>query len=107
MRTVLEVDATVTERGQTTIPSAIRRMLGISKGDNIVFRGMQDGTIILARRDDADDGDPALGPFLNLLEDDLRRNPNSIEPVDSALAEKARALSEGVEIDLERPLDDE
>jgi len=107
MRPLLEIDATVTERGQTTIPSAIRRMLGIGKGDSIVFRGMKDGTIVLARKDDESEHDPALSAFLHLLEADLRLHPEAIAGVDEKMLQKARSLSEGVDVDLDRPLDDE
>jgi hypothetical protein len=36
---ILEIPATITERGQTTVP-AIRKMLALGKRDQMVFRGL-------------------------------------------------------------------
>jgi antitoxin PrlF len=36
---ILEISATVTARGQTSVPAAIRKMLALGKGDQVVFRG--------------------------------------------------------------------
>ena len=41
---ILEIPATITERGQTTVPAAIRKMLALGKRDKVVFRGLADGT---------------------------------------------------------------
>ena len=46
VRPTLEIEATITERGQTTVPAAIRKMLGVQKGA-IVFKGMPDGTVVI------------------------------------------------------------
>jgi antitoxin PrlF len=55
IRPTLEIEATITERGQTTVPVAIRKMLGVKQGA-IVFKGMPDGTVIIEpkRQDEAD-----------------------------------------------------
>ena len=36
---VFEIEATVTERGQTTVPAQVRKMLSIRKTGRVVFRG--------------------------------------------------------------------
>ena len=41
------IDATVTSKGQTTIPKEIRDQLGIKAGDRITFTLMPDGTMIV------------------------------------------------------------
>ena len=43
-----EIWASVTERGQVTIPVDVRRALGVAKGGKVVFR-VQDGTVVLKR----------------------------------------------------------
>jgi antitoxin PrlF len=36
---ILETSATITERGQTTMPAAVRKILGLSKRGRVVFPG--------------------------------------------------------------------
>ena len=43
-----EIWASVTERGQVTIPAEVRRALGISKRGKVIFR-VQDGTVVLKK----------------------------------------------------------
>ncbi|MDP3210654.1 type II toxin-antitoxin system PrlF family antitoxin [Methylotenera sp.] len=40
-------EATMTSKGQTTIPKDIRDVLGIKSGDRITFTQMSDGTVIM------------------------------------------------------------
>ncbi|WP_313901860.1 type II toxin-antitoxin system PrlF family antitoxin [Methylobacterium sp. J-030] len=78
---ILEIPATVTARGQTTVPAAIRRLLGLGKSGRIVFRRLSDGTITIAKVDPPVEEDRALGPFLFLIERDLVKWPAAIRPV--------------------------
>ena len=41
------MDATLTSKGQTTIPKEIRDSLGMKPGDRMTFTLMPDGTIVL------------------------------------------------------------
>ncbi len=41
----MTTDATLTSKGQTTIPKEIREGLGIKPGDRITFTLMPDGTV--------------------------------------------------------------
>jgi antitoxin PrlF len=43
--------ATVTSKGQVTIPKAVRDLLGIVPGTEIEFRRTDDGAIVLERAD--------------------------------------------------------
>jgi hypothetical protein len=47
---ILEIPATITGRGQTTVPAAIRKMLALGKRDQVVFRGLADGTVVIAKK---------------------------------------------------------
>ena len=38
---------TLTSKGQVTIPKAVRDELGLSEGDRIAFRILEDGTVIV------------------------------------------------------------
>ncbi|MDR7270611.1 AbrB family looped-hinge helix DNA binding protein [Pelomonas saccharophila] len=40
-------DATLTAKGQTTIPKEIRERLGLEAGDKLVFTALSDGTVVM------------------------------------------------------------
>lgn len=39
-------EATITSKGQVTIPADIRRAMGLSAGERVVFTQLDDGTIV-------------------------------------------------------------
>ena len=43
-----EIWASVTERGQVTIPAEVRRLLGLKKREKVVF-AIEDGTVVLKK----------------------------------------------------------
>jgi AbrB family looped-hinge helix DNA binding protein len=43
----MTTDATLTSKGQTTIPKEIRDSLGIKPGDRMTFTLMPDGTVVM------------------------------------------------------------
>lgn len=104
---LLEIPATITARGQTTVPAAVRRMLRLGKSGHIVFRALADGTVVIARAEPDGEADDALGPFLTLLERDLAERARAIEPVSPDLYRRALSLVEGVVVDLDEALPDD
>jgi AbrB family looped-hinge helix DNA binding protein len=40
-------ESTITSKGQTTVPKAIRESLGLKPGDRITFTSMPDGTVLM------------------------------------------------------------
>ena len=44
---MMTTDATLTSKGQTTIPKEIRDELGMKTGDRITFTLMADGTVVM------------------------------------------------------------
>ncbi len=40
-------DATLTAKGQTTIPKEIRERLGLEPGDKLTFTTLSDGTVVM------------------------------------------------------------
>jgi antitoxin PrlF len=109
MGAVIEIEATVTERGQTTVPAAIRNMLHLGKRGAIVFRGMADGTVVISNKEVRSDDDPVLGRFLGFLATDIAARPEAIRGVSSDLAERIQGLVGGIDTDIEGtlPEDDE
>jgi antitoxin PrlF len=39
--------ATLTSKGQVTIPKAVREELGLREGDRVAFRVLDDGTVVV------------------------------------------------------------
>ena len=62
--------ATLTSKGQLTLPKPIRQALGVDAGGKVAF-DLRDGEVVITRAD-AEHGDPAIGAFLRLLEADIR-----------------------------------
>ena len=88
---ILEIPATITDRGQTTVPAAIRRMLALGKRDQVVFRGLADGTVVIAKKQArTDEDDPVIGKFLEFLPVTWRTSPRG-----SAGAEVAGRARQG------------
>jgi antitoxin PrlF len=105
---ILEIPATITERGQTTVPAAVRRMLNLGKRGRVVFRGLADGTVVIAKMDDVEEGgDPVVGKFLCFLAEDMANQLHHVRPVRRDLVERGKALVKGVKADLESALPDD
>jgi antitoxin PrlF len=63
--------ATVTSKGQITLPKPIRQALGIAVGGKVAFdlRGTE---VIVSRANSPEHTDPAISAFLALLESDIK-----------------------------------
>jgi len=102
MAEILEIPATITERGQTTVPAAIRKMLALRKRDQVVFHGLADGTVMISKKElHAEEGDPVIGKFLEFLARDMRHEPERIRPVPKSLVVRGKSLIKGVKVDLD------
>jgi antitoxin PrlF len=97
----IEKVATITAKGQTTVPKAVRQALGADYGGKIAWRIDEHG-VSLHRVDPTDD--PALEAFLDFLASDMRTHPERIEAISPALRARIEALTSGVEIDLDAPI---
>lgn len=106
VRPTLEIEATITERGQTTVPAAIRKMLGVKKGP-IIFKGLPDGTVVIEAKQEESEEDPAIAKFLEFLERDIRENPQNLVPFTKEMMDEVNELVAGVEVDMDAPLDDD
>jgi antitoxin PrlF len=104
MPATLQVESTLTDRYQTTVPETVRRALRLGKRDKIQYTIRPDGEVVLSRAAAGEGDDPALAPFLGFLARDLAEHPERIQAVDAGLAQRIQALVGGVEVDLDAPL---
>jgi antitoxin PrlF len=103
MSALLEEISTITAKGQTTIPKSVRQALGVDYGGKIAFRVDEHGVSV--HRADAERDDPAIDGFLAFLAEDMKRRPEALTALSPALAERIAALTEGVKVDLNAPID--
>lgn len=105
---VVEEVCTITAKGQTTVPKAVRQALGVGYGGRIAFR-VEAGRVTVHALSDDEAVDPALAPFLALLEADLAARPGeAVRPFPEALAGRLEALAAEVgEVDPDTPIEGE
>ncbi len=63
--------ATLTSKGQITLPKPIRQALGVTFGGKVAF-DLQGSQVVVSRADDVFHEDPAIGAFLALVERDIQ-----------------------------------
>jgi antitoxin PrlF len=99
MAAVLESYSRITSKGQITLPSEVRRFLGVSFGSRIAFRVEGDSVTVRRAEDDRADEDPAVQSFLDFLAKDMEGHPESISALSPALVERIAGLIVGAEVD--------
>jgi antitoxin PrlF len=100
----LEIESTLTDRYQTTVPDAIRRTLKLRKRDKIRYVVGPDGAVLLTRAEAREESDPVVGKFLAFLARDMEAHPAHIRGIGPALVRRARSLVKGVKVDLDARL---
>lgn len=95
----IEEVATVTSKGQITLPKAIRQALGVDTGSKVTFSLNENGQVTVSRAVSEHD-DPAIAAFLDILADDIQagRNVASL-PDDLAESLQKRASQTAVRLD--------
>lgn len=94
--------ATVTSKGQITLPKPIRQALGVSVGGQVAF-DLRRGEVIVSRAEGGDHDDPAIEAFLGLLEKDIRAGkrvralPDALARVMLTNARRAVDFDEAIE----------
>ncbi|WP_408601546.1 type II toxin-antitoxin system PrlF family antitoxin [Pseudomonas sp. PLMAX] len=108
MAATLEVESTLTDRYQTTVPETVRRALHLNKRDKIHYTIRPSGEVVLTRAEAPED-DPLLGQFLGFLARDISNHPERLQAVDASLVTRIKSLVGSEEVDLDEPLsaDDE
>lgn len=109
MAVTLEVESTLTDRYQTTVPETVRRALKLCKRDKIHYTIHPNGEVVLSRVETAVEDDPVLGQFLDFLSRDMANHPERLQSINAGLVQRLRVLTRGVEVDLDVALsaDDE
>ena len=102
-----QLESTLTDRYQTTVPDAVRRVLKLGKRDKIRYLLQPDGAVVMVRADSADADDPALGLFLGFLANDLAAHPQRVTGLNAELRNRIQSLAGKVKIDLDAALPDE
>ena len=102
----LQSESTLTERYQTTVPSVVRKALHLGKKDKIRFTVEPNGSVTLSRAEPNEE-DPALNAFLSFLGNDIEQHPETIQALSPAILTSIQSLTEGVDLDLNAPLDED
>ena len=109
MSATFEVESTLTDRYQTTVPETMRRALRLGKRDKIHHTIRPSGEVLLTRGEASDGDDPLLGQFLGFLARDMASHPERLQAVEAGFVQRLQSLTGGIEVDLDAalPADDE
>ena len=100
---IIEERSTITAKGQTTVPKAVRQVLGVKEGDEIAFR--VDGQRVTVVPVTATHEDPVVGKFLSFLAKDIEQRPEALRPLSKDFAARMAALVRCTKVDLDAPID--
>jgi len=104
MPATLEVESTLTDRYQTTVPETVRRALNLRKRDKIQYIIRPGGEVVLMRATEGDHDDPVLNQFLDFLAHDIAAHPERLQSIDDSLAHRLKSLVGSIDVDLDAPL---
>lgn len=109
MPATLELESTLTDRYQTTVPETVRRALSLRKRDKIHYSIRPGGEVVLTRAELSEEDDPVLGQFLGFLARDIASHPERLRAIEASHVQRIQAMFSGIEVDLDAPLsaDDE
>lgn len=92
----------VSRKGQTTLPLAVRQILGVRDGGQVVVRA--EGRRVIIEPVEAEHRDPAIGAFLRLIADDVAAGRNiGVLPED--LLQTLKTVLNDVDVDLDEPIE--
>jgi antitoxin PrlF len=98
------VTSKVTERSQTTLPPAVRTVLGLQPGERIGYL-IEGSEVRLVNASQLEHRDPVLEQFLVFLRRDLAIHPERVAVFPASLLKRAQVAGSGVAIDHEAPAD--
>jgi antitoxin PrlF len=97
---VLEEFSTMTEQGQTTVPSMVRQAPGLDGGDRIAFR-VDQSDFAVRRAGDRRDA-PAVGAFMTFFARHMQRHPEQLQALTPEFARRIAALAK---VDPDMPIE--
>ena len=103
---ILEIEATITKRGRTIVPAAIRKALHVGSLGGTVYRLEDSGQVNLVRKEQAE-ACPIISNFLTFLSADVMARSDAPRPVTTEWADELQDLVKGVEFDLDAPLSED
>ena len=107
MAETLEVESTLTDRYQTTVPQTVRRALKLGKRDKIHYTIRSSGEVVMTRVEASDGDDPVLSQFLGFLADNITRHPGRLQSLDAGLVQHLQSLVGDVDVDLDAALSED
>jgi antitoxin PrlF len=109
MAASIEIESTLTDRYQTTVPETVRRTLRLGKRDKLHYSIRPGGEVVLTRAETIAEDDPLLGQFLKFMANDIATHPERLQAVDASLVMRIQSLVGNINVDLDAPLsaDDE
>lgn len=100
----INAESTLTERFQTTVPSPVRKALGLQKKDKIAYTLQADGTVVISKLEVQKEHDPVLSSFLVFLESDLQSHPENLVRLTTSSKTKIENLIGDIDLDLDEDL---
>ena len=97
MSTIHEV-ATLTSKGQITLPKSIRQALGLDVGGKLAF-DLTGSQVVVSRVEQQAHEDPAIAGFLSLLEKDIQTGQHLSGLPESLVRSMSAALNSPATLD--------
>ena len=96
----------VTSRSQTTLPNGVRKALRLRPGKDALEWEIRGDEAVARRatvRDESED--PALEPFLELLERDIAEHPERLRGMPDGLYQRLLAVTDGMDVSADEPIE--
>lgn len=96
----------VDRRYRTTLPSRVRKALGIRPGEDDLEWEIRGNEAIARRATESEaEQDPALLPFLQLLEHDIAAHPERLRPMPENLHQRLLRVAGTLDVDLDETIE--
>jgi antitoxin PrlF len=84
-----ELESSLTDRYQTTVPARVRKLLGLSKRDKLEWILDESGGFRVSKKSpETDHIDPIFDQWLDFLEKDMLEHPERLIPLDEKFYEE-------------------
>lgn len=87
------------------VAGGVRKVLGVGLGDRLAYIVDGDHAVIMKAKRLGSDEDPVVDAFLAFIERDMTAHSDRLAGLTTELVERARALTDGIEADPDRPIE--